>query len=88
MVLALLLLVLLFEDCMNGWVTATRIISDMQTGQTYFSDSCCRSFFPVGKSEWQYDVIVQATETKDYFVLFLCKTMPRFTQKLVCKWAT
>ena len=60
---------LLWEDRINGWAAARRILPGTGTGVTCFADDCYRAVFPVGKSEWQYSAIVQAAETKEYFVL-------------------
>ena len=68
-VAAVLVIVLFGEDPINGWVASRRTLPSIRTGITYFTDSCYSSVFPVGKSEWQYSAILQAAETKQYFVL-------------------
>lgn len=63
-----ILIVLLFEDKINGYVARKRMLTGMDKAATVFSNESYISTTDIGTSEFHYDHINMIAETGDYFV--------------------
>ena len=63
-----ILLALLFEDRLNGYIAKKRLLAGTEKAVTVFSESGFVSATDVGKSEWNYDRIEMIAETANFFV--------------------
>ncbi len=63
-----ILVVLLFEDKINGYVARKRMLAGTEKSKATFSEEGFSSETEVGKTEWNYDRILMLAETKDYFI--------------------
>ena len=63
-----ILLVLLFEDRINGYVAKKRLLPGTERAVAVFSENGFVSTTEVGKSEWNYDKIMLIAETTDFFI--------------------
>lgn len=63
-----ILIVLLFEDKINGYFARKRMLPGTEKSKATFTDDGFRSETEVGKTEWNYDRILILAETKDYFI--------------------
>ncbi len=63
-----ILVVLLFEDKINGYVARKRMLPGTEKSRVTFTEDGFYSETEVGKSEWNYDKILLLAETKDYFI--------------------
>jgi len=63
-----LLITLLFEDRINGFVAKKRLLAGTETAVTLFRENGFLSTTEVGKTEWNYDKILTIAETGDFFV--------------------
>ena len=63
-----ILIVLLFEDKINGYVARKRMLAGTEKSKAVFSEEGFSSETEVGKTEWNYDRILMLAENKDYFV--------------------
>ncbi len=63
-----ILIVLLFEDKINGYVAKKRLLPGTEKAVTVFSEEGFTSTTAVGKTEWNYDKIMVVAETPDFFV--------------------
>ncbi len=64
----IILIVLLFEDKINGYVARKRMLPGTEKAKVTFTEEDFHSETEVGKSEWKYDRILILAETKDYFI--------------------
>ena len=64
----IILIALLFEDRLNGYVAKMRLLPGTDSSVAVFSENSFVSTTGVGKSEWNYDKIVTIAETEDFFV--------------------
>ena len=64
----ILLLALIFEDKINGYVARKRMLPGLDKSVVTFSEEGYLSETPVGKTEFKYDNIVMLAETTAYFV--------------------
>ncbi len=64
----IILIVLLFEDKINGYVARKRMLPGTEKSKVAFTEEDFYSETEVGKSEWNYDRILMLAETKDYFI--------------------
>ncbi len=64
----ILLLVLIFEDSINGYIARKRMLKGTEKSKATFRDEGYYSETEMGNTEWQYDKIITIAETKDYFV--------------------
>ena len=67
-VIAAIVIALLFEDQINGYVASKRMMPGMEKAVSVFTKEGFTSTTGVGKTEWNYDKILLVAETKDYFV--------------------
>ena len=63
-----LLLVLLFEDRINGYIAKKRLLAGTEEAETVFTEEGFVSTTEVGRTEWKYDKILLVAETADFFV--------------------
>ena len=66
--LLIVLIALLFEDRLNGYVAKKRLLPGTDASVAVFSENGFVSTTDVGKSEWNYDKIIMIAETVDFFV--------------------
>ncbi len=66
--IAAIILALLFEDHMNGYIARKRLLKGISESFCRFTEEGYYSEVGIGKSEWKYDNIEAIAETKDYFV--------------------
>lgn len=64
----IILIVLLFEDKLNGYFARKRMLPGTEKAKATFTGEGFRSETEVGKTEWNYDRILMLAETKDYFI--------------------
>ena len=70
-----ILVALLFEDRMNGYVARKRILAGMDRATTAFNDESYITTTSIGKTEFPYDRNIDLlAETKDYFVFVFDKS--------------
>lgn len=63
-----ILIVLLFEDRINGYVASKRLLPGTEHAAAVFSENGFFSTTDIGRSEWKYDTIMMIAETTDFFV--------------------
>lgn len=66
--LVVILVALLFEDKINGFVAKKRLLPGTEKAVTVFTEAVFISTTDIGKTEWSYDKIVLIAETRDFFV--------------------
>ncbi len=70
-----ILIVLLFEDKINGYVARKRMLSGMEKATTVFNDESYITTTSIGKTEFPYDRNIDVlAETSDYFVFIFDKS--------------
>lgn len=67
-VVAIMIVVLLFEDKINGYIARKRIITGMNKSITTFKEESYISETNIGKTEFYYDNIKIIAETNEYFI--------------------
>ena len=73
----ILVLFLLFEDRMNGYMAKKRVLPGTEHCRVQFYQDKFLSITKIGKTEFRYDRIKYVTEDQNYFVFVLSKTMLR-----------
>ncbi len=73
LVLVILLLALLFEDQINGWIAWKRRLPGTENCTTRFGETVYCNVLESGKGEFSYDRVLRLVETRDYFVMILSK---------------
>lgn len=63
-----ILIALLFEDRINGYVAKKQLLPGTEKAVSVFSENGFISTTNIGKSEWNYDKIMLIAETADFFV--------------------
>lgn len=69
----IILLVMRYEDTINGWLACKRILPENREALSAFNDSGYRSSTGMGDTVWRYDAIRQTAETPEYFVFLFDK---------------
>lgn len=64
----LILMVLFFEDKINGYIAKRCLLPGTERALAVFSEDDFTSVTAVGKSEWSYDNIIIIAETADFFM--------------------
>ncbi len=64
----MLILALIFEDRINGYIAGKRLLPGTEISASVFTDSGFTSATEIGKTEWKYDKIAVLAETPDFFV--------------------
>ena len=67
-VIFVIVMALLFEDQINGYVACKRMLPGMEKAVSVFTREGFTSTTGVGKTEWNYDKIALVAEMKDFFV--------------------
>ena len=68
LVAAALIIVLIWEDRINGYTARKHMLSGMEKSTAIFTEDGYTSEVALGKSEWSYERMLLIAETKDYFV--------------------
>lgn len=66
--MALILIVLVFEDRINGYAARKMMMPGTEKARAVFREDGFISETNVGVSEWKYDKVQVAAETEDFFV--------------------
>mgnify|MGYP005781941549 FL=1 len=66
--MAMILVALLFEDRINGWVAWKRLLPGTEGATAIYRPDGFDTATDVGKSQWKYDKIQLVAETAGYFV--------------------
>ena len=80
-VLAIMVLVMAFEDRLNGFLSRKRMIPGTEHARSVFTEENFRSETDVGTTEWKYDKITAMAETRDYFVFLYGKNHAQLHDK-------
>lgn len=67
-VIVALILALVFEDQLNGYITGRRMLCGTRRAETFFREENYYSMNEIGRTEWEYENIALIAETNDYFV--------------------
>ena len=68
LVVLFMLAVLLFEDSINGWIARKRLLKGLDKAVTEFHEDGYETITAIGKTQWNYDVMIQIVEMNDYFL--------------------
>ena len=68
LVSVILVLALVFEDKVNGYIARKRMLPGLDKSVVTFNEEGYLSETPVGKTEFKYDNIIMLAETAAYFV--------------------
>lgn len=68
LVAAAIVIALIFEDFINGYVAKKRGLPGLDRSLVTFHEEGYHSSTPIGTSDFQYDTILRFAETKDHFV--------------------
>ena len=63
-----IVIALLFEDRLNGYVAKKRMLPGTEKAVSVFSESGFLTTTDIGKTEWNYDKIALIAENADFFV--------------------
>ena len=80
-VLAIMVLVQIFEDRVNAFVSRKRLLPGTEHARSVFTEENFRSETEVGTTEWKYDKITAMAETKTYFVFLYGKNHAQLHDK-------
>ena len=64
----ILLLVLIFEDRLNGFIAGKRMLPGMKKNSAVFTEENYTTSNEMGKTEWFYDKVDALAENAEYFV--------------------
>ncbi len=81
LVVAVLVLVLLFEDRINGYIARKRMLPGLHKSNAVFTEECYRSETALGSSQFMYENITALAETNDYFVFLFGKNHAQIYDK-------
>ncbi len=65
---AVILLVLIFEDRLNGYIGGKRMLPGTVKAVSLFTDESYSSETEIGKTEFHYEYILALPESDDYFI--------------------
>ena len=71
---AVIILVLLFEDRLNAWVAMKRMLSGMEKAKSDFYEDRYVSATDIGTTEWHFDKIKAIAEDQDYFIFLFSES--------------
>ncbi len=84
-----ILIALLFEDKINGYVARKRMLAGMDKATTVFNDEGYITTTRIGKTEFPYDRNIDLlAETKDYFVFVFDKSHAQIYDKYALSGGT
>lgn len=72
-IIVLLLLIMLMEDTLNGWIASKQMLLGARDGETTFEADSYTTTTAAVTSTWTYGQIVAVCETEEYIVFFLSK---------------
>ena len=72
--IAVIILVLLFEDRLNAWVAMKRMLSGMEKTKSDFYEDRYVSATDIGTTEWHFDKIKAIAEDQDYFIFLFSES--------------
>lgn len=67
---AVMLVALLFEDHLNGFITKKRILPGSANVTTVFTDENYTSTTPIASTQWQYETVAAIVEVDTYLAFF------------------
>ena len=67
--MAVIVVVMLFEDQLNGYLAGKRVIEGAEKNRCVFSEDGFTTENAVGKTQWQYSSVSRVVRTGDYLVL-------------------
>ncbi len=71
--IVMLLLIMLMEDTLNGWIAGKQMLPGGRDGETTFEADTYTTTTAAVTSTWTYGQIMAICETEEYFVFFLSK---------------
>lgn len=80
-VVAVLVLVLIFEDRINGYIARKRMLPGLDRAVATFTAECYTSETSLGSSRFLYENITSLAETDDYFVFLFGKNHAQIYDK-------
>lgn len=80
-VIFVIVMTLLFEDQINGYVAKRRMLPGMEQAVSVFTREGFTSTTGVGKTEWNYDKILLVAETKEFFVFIFSQNHAQLYDK-------
>lgn len=72
-IIVLLLLIMLMEDTLNGWIAGKQTLPRARDGETTFEADSYTTTTTAVTSTFTYGQILSICETEEYFVFFLSK---------------
>ena len=72
--IAVIILVLLFEDRLNARVAMKRMLKGMEKAKSDFYEDRYVSATDIGTTEWRYDKMIAIAEDRDYFIFFFSES--------------
>ena len=72
--IAVIILVLLFEDRLNAWVAMKRMLSGMEKAKSDFYEDRYVSATDIGTTEWHFDKIKAIAEDQGYFIFLFSES--------------
>ena len=72
--IAVILLVLIFEDRLNAWIATKRMLKGMEKAKSDFYEDRYVSATDIGTTEWHYDKIKAIAEDQDYFIFIFSES--------------
>lgn len=69
-----MLVVLIWEDWINGWFARKRMLPGMENATTLFTREGYTTVTEVGTTQWKYDNILLVAESRNYFVFVFSKS--------------
>lgn len=79
--LLFVLTVLLWEDHINGWLAAKRMMPGLHSSTVTFYPEHYHSVTEVGESDFHYENITALAESEDYFILIFGKNHAQLYDK-------
>lgn len=79
--LLVVLIALIAEDSLNGYLARKRVLPGMEAASTLFREDSYETTTNIGKTEWKYDKINLLAETPDYFVFIFSASHAQVYEK-------
>lgn len=80
-VAAVILVTLIFEDQINGYIAGKRMLPGLEKATVTFKDDGYHSETEIGSSEFKYSTIMMLAETADYFVFIFSQSHAQIYSK-------
>lgn len=81
LVAAVILVTLIFEDQINGYIAGKRMLPGLDKATVTFKDDGYHSETEIGSSEFKYSTIMMLAETADYFVFIFSQSHAQIYSK-------